>query len=207
MPLTAQRQSRSPDSGISLVIRNASAGNHAAFNQLVSHYHDSIFRMVYYRTRSRLDAEDLTQEVFIRAFKGLSRLKKLGQFRSWLYSIALNLIRDFYRKKKLKELLGLRQSGENIENSQTKSECNHNPEALDNILRKNFWKEMGVILDNLPRMEREVFLLKFFDHLSINEVSRTLKKSESTVKTHLYRALHKLRSEPFLKQLWEDDTL
>jgi RNA polymerase sigma-70 factor (ECF subfamily) len=49
------------------------------------------------------------------------------------------------------------------------------------------------MLDCLAKMEREVFLLRFFDELSINEISRTLGRGESTVKTHLYRALRKVR--------------
>jgi RNA polymerase sigma-70 factor (ECF subfamily) len=50
-------------------------------------------------------------------------------------------------------------------------------------------------------MEREVFLLRFFDHLSLNEIAGVLKKNESTVKTHLYRALAKFKKEPAMRQL------
>ena len=50
-------------------------------------------------------------------------------------------------------------------------------------------------------MEREVFLLRFFDHLSITEMAAVLKKSESTVKTHLYRSLKKFKKEPVMRQL------
>ena len=50
-------------------------------------------------------------------------------------------------------------------------------------------------------MEREVFLLRFFDHLSIKEIAGVLKKNESTVKTHLYRALAKFKKEPAMRKL------
>jgi RNA polymerase sigma-70 factor (ECF subfamily) len=61
------------------------------------------------------------------------------------------------------------------------------------VARKAFWIDFYQMLECLAKMEREVFLLRFFDELSINEISRTLGKGESTIKTHLYRALRKVR--------------
>jgi RNA polymerase sigma-70 factor (ECF subfamily) len=54
-------------------------------------------------------------------------------------------------------------------------------------------------------MEREVFMLRFLDNLNINEIAQTLKKSESTVKTHLYRALAKFKKEKALRQFLQED--
>jgi RNA polymerase sigma-70 factor (ECF subfamily) len=68
-------------------------------------------------------------------------------------------------------------------------------------MRKDFWRQIGLILKKLPTMEREVFLLRFFDHLSIKEIAGVLKKSESTIKTHLYRALAKFKKEPAMRRL------
>jgi len=53
-------------------------------------------------------------------------------------------------------------------------------------------------------MEREVFLLRFFDHLNINEIAGALKKNKSTIKTHLYRALAKFKKEPEIRQLLKE---
>ena len=61
-----------------------------------------------------------------------------------------------------------------------------------------------MILEKLPRMEREVFLLRFFDHLSIREIAGVLKKNDSTVKTHLYRALAKFKKEPAMRRLLKE---
>ena len=60
------------------------------------------------------------------------------------------------------------------------------------------------MLDKLSKMEREVFLLRFFDHLNLNEIAGVMKKNESTIKTHLYRALAKFRKEPGLRQLLKE---
>ena len=75
------------------------------------------------------------------------------------------------------------------------------PGALDDLMRRDFWRQVDGILSRLPRMEKEVFLLRFFDHLNLRETADVLGKSESTVKTHLYRALAKFRRHKDLRQM------
>ena len=60
--------------------------------------------------------------------------------------------------------------------------------------KKDFWKQIGRMLSRLSTVEKEVFLLRFFDQLTIKEMSAALHKSESTIKTHLYRALRKFKA-------------
>jgi RNA polymerase sigma-70 factor (ECF subfamily) len=79
------------------------------------------------------------------------------------------------------------------------------PDALDNLMAKDFWKKVELFLNELSRMEREVFSLRFMDHLSIKEISQTLGKSESTVKTHLYRSISKFKAESSRHQLLQED--
>ena len=74
-------------------------------------------------------------------------------------------------------------------------------EALSQVMKAEFWHQIGLILKKLSRMEKEVFMLRFFDHLSIKEIAGALKKSESTIKTHLYRALAKFKKEDQLRQM------
>ena len=62
--------------------------------------------MVFYRTHSRMDAEDLTQDVMLKAYRHIARLKSPEVFRSWLYRIAVNRVKDYYRRKKFKSLFG-----------------------------------------------------------------------------------------------------
>ena len=67
----------------------------------------------------------------------------------------------------------------------------HAPEELE---RKEFWRQVEKMLDILSRMEKEVFMLRFFDQLSLKEITAALGKNESTIKTHLYRALKKMKA-------------
>ena len=74
----------------------------------------------------------------------------------------------------------------------------------DSIERKKFWEQVRTLLDKLSGMEREVFILRFMDNLGLNDIAAVLDKNESTVKTHLYRALNKIRKESaFLEEYRE----
>ncbi|MBW2251721.1 MAG: sigma-70 family RNA polymerase sigma factor [Deltaproteobacteria bacterium] len=181
------------------LVKKAKAGSRSAFTELVDLFQDDIFKMVFYRTRTQMDAEDITQEVFMQAFKKLSGLKKVERFKSWLFSIAINRVRDFFRKKRFRSLFQLPDAGN--DNKSLDTQTHDQPEAIDELIKQDFWKQIGLIIDKLSRMEREVFLLRFLDLLSIREISIVLKKSESTVKTHLYRALIKFRKNSTILQI------
>ena len=82
------------------LVKKAKAGSRSAFTELVDLFQDDIFKMVFYRIRTQMDAEDITQEVFMQAYKNLSGLKKVDRFKSWLFSIAVNRVLYFKRKKR-----------------------------------------------------------------------------------------------------------
>jgi len=151
--------------------------------------------MVFYRIRSKSDAEDLTQEIFLQAFKNLPRLKQDERFKSWLFSIALNRVRDYYRKKKLRSFFMTSIESEKNAGRTPEQKDDGSAGALQRVIRKDFWKQVGILLEKMPKMEREVFRLRFMDQLSIREVALVLKRNESTVKTHLYRGVKKFRKE------------
>ena len=174
------------------LVEEAQSGNQLAFHRLVDHFQPEIYRMLYYRTRSQMDAEDLTQDVFLKAYKHLVRLQSPVVFRSWLYRIAVNRANDHFRKKRFRALFGNLSLED--EAFQETEEMAVPPQAAENLERREFWQQVEKMLDVLSRMEREVFLLRFFDQLSLKEITDALGKNESTIKTHLYRALKKIKS-------------
>ncbi len=159
--------------------------------------------MIYYRIRARMDAEDLTQDVFIRAFRSISRLREPDRFRSWLFRIAINRVNDYLRKKRVRSIF--KSSDESPDIQPEATQLQEQPEALEQVLKEDFWRQIGRIAKKLSKMEREVFMLRFLDNLNINEIAQILKKSESTVKTHLYRALAKFKKEKALRQFLQED--
>ena len=177
---------------VSALAEKARDGNRMSFQELVSIFQEDIHRLVYYRTYSQMDAEDITQEVFVQAYSKLKSLNDTQRFRPWLYSIAVNRCNDFLRKRKLLSLLQFKSAQEQEFMDTGKGMSNNYNET---IAKKIFWKQVRSLLDKLSAMEREVFTLRFMDHRNINEIAVILDKSESTVKTHLYRALNKVRKD------------
>lgn len=176
----------------------ARSGSRFAFTQLADRYHERIFKMVYYRTRSQMDAEDITQEVFLQAFRSIHRLKDPNRFEGWIYRIAMNRITDHYRKKKFRSLFSPLLDTDREDGEETAAD--ESTDTVDQVIRAEFWSRVRSLLEQLPRMEKEVFLLRFFDELGIREISQVLGKSESTVKTHLYRALAKFKEATSLRE-------
>jgi RNA polymerase sigma-70 factor (ECF subfamily) len=185
-----------------LVIQ-ARDGNRLAFEQLIDRFQAEIHRMIYYRIRARMDTEDLTQDVFIRAYRSISRIREPGKFRGWLFAIAVNRVNDYLRKKRVRSIF--KSSDEETGIQPAATDVQDPPEALEQILKEDFWRHIGRIAKKLSKMEREVFMLRFFDNLNINEIAQILKKSESTIKTHLYRALAKFKNEKRLRQFIQED--
>jgi RNA polymerase sigma-70 factor (ECF subfamily) len=185
------------------LVEKARDGNRLAFDQLIDRYQGDIYRMIYYRIHRQMDAEDLTQDVFVRAYRSISRLREPQRFRSWLYTIAVNRVNDYLRKKRVRSIF--KSSDEGPEIQPEADDRRENPEALEQVLKEDFWRQVGRIAKKLSKMEREVFMLRFMDDLNIAEIAHILKKSESTVKTHLYRALAKFKKEKELRQFLQED--
>jgi RNA polymerase sigma-70 factor (ECF subfamily) len=182
---------------ISELAEKAKSGNRWSFQELMGMFQEDIYRLVYYRTYSKMDAEDITQEVFVQAYNKLDSLKDSERFRAWLYTIAVNRCNDFLRKRKYLSMLQFK-SAQNQELMEEKRDMNNN--FNESLAREKFWQQVKSLLGKLSSMEREVFTLRFMDHQDINEIATILDKSESTVKTHLYRALDKLRKDAALFQ-------
>jgi RNA polymerase sigma-70 factor, ECF subfamily len=183
----------------------ARRGEQAAFEQLIDRFQAEIFRMVYYRTRSRMDAEDLTQEIFMQAYRHVNRLQNPERFRAWLYTIAANRVRDFLRRRRVLSFFvtATEDEPEDFPDRQAHAA----PGTLDRLIQREFWSELQRLAAQLSRWEREVFFLRFIDQLSLREIAEVLKKSESAVKTHLYRALQKFKENRELMALLQGESL
>jgi len=185
------------DNQITQLVEQAIIGNKTSLEQLLDHFYDDIFRMVYYRLPTRMDAEDLTQEVFMQMIKSLPNLKDSSLLRPWLFRIALNRVRDFHRKKSILSFFG--STAEKDVDASVNADNYSDPSK--NIMDKEFRFQLRKFSENLSRWEREVFTLRFLDQLEIKEIVQILQKNENTVKTHLYRALKKFRGNRELYSL------
>jgi len=197
------RASAAPGNQISSLVVQARAGDRNAFEKLIEIHQDEIFRLVYFRTRSRMDSEDLTQDIFMSAFRYLPQLKDSDRFRPWLYRIALNRVHDFHRKNKFLAFFGMTE--DRGEGNAADVEPYRDPGALDKVIRQEFWSHVKKLSKRFSPMEREVFSLRFIDDLNLREIAQILNRSESAVKTHLYRAIKKFKDDSALSDFLQGE--
>ncbi|MCB2187466.1 MAG: RNA polymerase sigma factor [Deltaproteobacteria bacterium] len=159
--------------------------------------------MIALRLRRPGEAEDLAQEVFLKAQAGLPHLAQPASFRPWLFSIALNQVRDFRRRERLWGLVGLGPAWEADPAEEAVAAPGEN--AFDEVWQGEFHRRLHEFSQRLSRREREVFLLRFVDELTLPETAQALDLHVSAVKTHLYRALAKFKADrqfrAFLREL------
>jgi|SaaInl8_200m_RNA_FD_contig_41_753455_length_1674_multi_10_in_0_out_0_2 RNA polymerase sigma-70 factor (ECF subfamily) len=191
---------------IEVLAKKAKLQDMNSMEQLINIFYQDIYRLVLYRTYSKMDAEDITQEIFMQSVKKIKYLKDTKKFKAWLYRIALNRVIDFHKKKKILSFCGMF-----LEiNTQTNDDqifskpCNY-PEKI--VLKKEFWQQLNSFTKQLSKKEREIFLLRFVDLLEIKDISQVLKKNENTIKTHLYRALKKFRKNSEFINLLQGEEL
>ena len=98
------RKPKLPEDQLTDLVLKARDGDRVAFNRLVDRFQPEILRMVYYRVRPHAEAEDLTQDIFLKAFRNIGNLREANRFKSWLYRIAVNRVRDFHRRQRLRNL-------------------------------------------------------------------------------------------------------
>ena len=166
------------------LIRQAIQGDRLAFTCLYDIHVDRIYRHVYYRLSNRDDAEDITQEVFIRAWKAIKRYRQTGvPFIAWLISIAHNLIVDYYRARK-KSVLQLDMDVLSRDDE---------PSIEATLERKLKQEHIRNAISGLKDERQKVILMRFIDGLSYTEIARALNKSEGAIRVTLYRALNDLR--------------
>jgi RNA polymerase sigma-70 factor, ECF subfamily len=167
------------------LVQQAIKRDKAAFGSLYDLHVDRIYRRVYYRVSNEVDAEDITQEVFVRAWKAIDRYRKTGApFVTWLLTIANHLIVDHYRNRKNTvtiDEIDDKNPGNQDMGPEEQSEVN-----FDNtLIRQAVFKLKG--------NKQKVILMHFIDGFSYEEIARTLNKSEGAVRVIQYRALNDLR--------------
>jgi len=171
------------------LIQRSQAGDGEAFGVLVERYKGKVFSLAYGFTRDRAAADDLAQEVFIKAFFSLPRFKAESGFGTWLFRIAVNHSMDFLRKNRQRQKdVSLEDAGE-----QALSAPNASPE--ENLIEEGRRSLVREALARLPEKYRIILTLRDIDGLSYEDISGILKLSPGTVDSRLHRARRKLREK------------
>jgi len=168
------------------LVELAISGNADAFGELYLHYIDSIFRYFYFRVGDVEEAEDLSEQVFLKAWEALAYYKNLGfPFSSWLFRIAHNLVVDFHRKSKTIPH-SLENLADEIENFDKQAN------TLSMVIEKDDKRELSKAISRLPEDQQQVIVLRFIEGLSHKEIARIMEKNEGACRMIQHRALSTL---------------
>jgi len=178
-----------------LLVERARSGEIAAFRELVEQHKKKIYYLALDLTGNHHDAEDLSQEVFIQAYRSLAHFRGESKLSSWLYRIAVNTNINKHRKKSLRAMkLGesldeMKQDRSDVVNSGTEADPEARAEA--GVMQMHIERALG----GLTPRERSVFVLRHYNDLPLKEIAQTLKISKGTVKSTLFRAIRRLQKE------------
>jgi RNA polymerase sigma-70 factor (ECF subfamily) len=175
-------------------VRQAQGGDLQAFEQLFNHYQRGIYNAIYQMVRSEADAADLTQDVFVRAWKALPRLEAPEAFASWLYRIATNLTRNWIRDntRVRQESLDQPFAGDEDEGGGREiPDVSADPAAVSQTRDVQETVQRAVM--GLSPDHRMVVTLHHLDGMPVEEIAKIMKCSVGTVKSRLSRARDHLR--------------
>ncbi len=182
-----------------LLVDRFKSGDQSAFNEMVSRYWDRIYAMVNQLLRNQQDAEEVTQDAFIRAHRGLVNFRGDSAFSTWLYQIATNLARNRYwywwRRKRDKSVSF--DAPVSADNSTTLADIIpaelETPE--DATVTQEFVSRIATGMEKLSAKHREILVLRNIKNLSYEEIAAILGISVGTVKSRIARARESLRAK------------
>lgn len=179
------------DQKIKKIIIASSEGSEEGFSELLNFYLKPVFNFVYRVCGNTKDAEDITQEVFIKLWKNINKYKPEKNFKAWLFSIARNTTIDWLRKRK------------NINFSEIENEEGENY-LFDSVEDIAPWPDELVakaensgmieeLVSKLSFIYKEVIVLRYKNQLTFEEIGKIIKKPTNTIKSQHKRALSILK--------------
>jgi RNA polymerase sigma-70 factor (ECF subfamily) len=160
------------------------------FDEVVQLYWPKIFRFVLASVRDVNEAECLTQDCFCRAYKGWNRFRGDSSVETWLMHIAVNVVRDFFRNRRL-QFWRRAPAVDASDDECILMDRQLSPET--NAVIQEQLREVWAATEILSTKQRTVFLLRFVDEMELSEIAQVMSITEGSVKVHLFRAVHAIR--------------
>jgi RNA polymerase sigma-70 factor (ECF subfamily) len=171
------------------------AGEIDRFEYFVKAYQKRIYRLAYTLLRDPAEADGVTQEVFVKAYRALADFKAESAFETWLTRIAINAVRDVARRRKpvvlFSELHG--DGGDDAAELPASLDPADGTSPERDLLSREIRRRLADALVGLSPRQRAVFVMKHYEEKSIAEICEATGLDEGTIKSHLFRAARKLR--------------
>lgn len=174
------------------LIRKAQAGQPGAFNTLVEKYQRKMFHLAYGMTRNRETADDLTQDVFLKAYSSLKNFRAESGFGTWIYRIAVNTIKDHLRKEGRKRTLPFDESIQDQSLSAQEDSAFIKEQEQEKAVRRKLLRRA---VESLPEKYRTILTLRDIQGIPYSDIAAILRISPGTVDSRLFRARKQLKKQ------------
>lgn len=183
------------------IVSKIPAGNKELFSLLIERYQNKLYDLALRMTGNRQEAEDIVQQAFIKMYKKLGDYKEDHKFSNWAYTIALNITRNFLRRRAVLKFFSIDGWGENMGEQdfcvqEVKDPTRNTESEMEN---KELITELEAAVEKLPLKLRAVFVLHYFHHNAVPDVARSTGISENAVSARLFRARQLLRGKLSVK--------
>ena len=202
--MSSESVNESPADTDEVLVARAQSGDTSAFDQLVIRYSPRLYGMIYHMTSNKEDANDLTQDVFAKAYRSLRRFRGRSSFYTWIYAIGTNMTLNFLKKRNRRaawSLDNLDNLDSGIQNDEAMVDLAHaaNPRHQSDL--NELQKKLNEALQSLSNRHRAVVTMFDIQGIPHAEISKILKVSEGTVRSRLFYAHRQLQGhlEEFIK--------
>jgi RNA polymerase sigma-70 factor (ECF subfamily) len=175
------------------IIIEVQKGKTENFSMLVDMYKNKVFALAYKFTNDYNEAQDLSQEIFIKVFKHIHGFRFECSFSTWIYKIATNKCIDYRRKNKIGALSFNEEYNNKIALDNESKSVDKSPEEI--IITDEGHREVHKIIHDLPDIYKTVVVMYHINESSYKEIAQTLDIPEKTVETRLYRARRLLKEK------------
>jgi RNA polymerase sigma-70 factor (ECF subfamily) len=176
------------------LVAAALAGDHAAFGLIVERHGRNVYQLCYRFTGDHADASDLTQDVFIRAYRSLRTFRGHAALGTWLYRIAVNVSLNRLAKRSTVSPAGTRlQPLESLSRGQRARVASDAESPTETLLRGEEAARVRAAIARLPKKQRATLILRVYHELPHEEIARILGSSVGAVKANFFHALKNLR--------------
>jgi RNA polymerase sigma-70 factor (ECF subfamily) len=177
------------------LVAAARVGDLQAFDVLMQRYHGRIYALLYHMTSNKEDAEDLLQEVFLKAYQSLPKFRGQSSFYTWVYRIGVNRAINFVKKRKRKSALSLDHVDLGLERDPAFVEMASGNTPLHQASLNELQKKLNMALQTLSEKHRIVVVMHDIQGIPHNEIAETLDCSPGTVRSRLFYARQQLQAE------------
>ena len=158
------------------------------FERLFDRYRLKIYRKVYLYTKDEMDAEDVTQEIFLKLYRKLPRFQFKSQFRTWLYRLVVNTCLDFIKSQKRRATVSIDDKNGKNSSSFDSEEYRDTREEFQETIEVAPSYEITTILQKMKPTDATILNLRFVDDMKLEQIGVVLEISTNTVKQRLHRA-------------------